>query len=236
MRFVILTTQTIHHAYFISKLINHFKINLVILETPMFHGKKNLYHPFEKERDEYEKNIWFKNTDVTIENMTETFFTSSINDDNVYNKLCEINPDLIIDFGTRKLNKRLVNTFKSKLWNLHGGNPEKYRGLDSHLWAIYNNDFFELKTCLHKIDYTLDTGDIYKILPLSITKETEFHHLRCINTEVCLKLTIDMVREFKNQGYISCKKQTKNGEYFSHMNKEYKEMCKYNFEEFIKNK
>ena len=37
---------------------------------------------------------------------------------------------------------------------------EKYRGLDSHLGALWHRDYSELKTCLHQLSDTLDDGDI----------------------------------------------------------------------------
>ena len=43
--------------------------------------------------------------------------------------------------------------------NLHGGDPEKYRGLDSHLWSIYHEDWASLVSTLHVVSKDLDAGD-----------------------------------------------------------------------------
>ena len=52
-----------------------------------------------------------------------------------------------------------MKKYKNKIFNLHGGNPEEFRGLDSHYWSIYHNNF-NLYSCLHKLSYKLDDGDI----------------------------------------------------------------------------
>ena len=54
----------------------------------------------------------------------------------------------------------MISIFENKIFNLHGGDPEKYRGLDSHYWSIYHNDFKSLITTLHKVRPILDTGEI----------------------------------------------------------------------------
>ena len=44
--------------------------------------------------------------------------------------------------------------------------------LNSHLWAIYHNDFNNLKV-VHKLEDKLDTGKIYKI--------KKFYYIKILN-------------------------------------------------------
>ena len=48
MKLAILTTQTIHHTYFINELNKYSKIDLVIVEKPKNFYKNNLDHPLKK--------------------------------------------------------------------------------------------------------------------------------------------------------------------------------------------
>ena len=68
------------------------------------------------------------------------------------------------------------------------GDPRQYRGLDTHLWAIYHGDFGGLVTCLHHVDLQLDTGDIVDCRPVPIARDMELHELRAANTRVCVEL------------------------------------------------
>ena len=56
MKLAILTTQTIHHTYFINEL-NKYEIDLLIVEKPKNVYKNNLNHPFEKLEMNLKKNI-----------------------------------------------------------------------------------------------------------------------------------------------------------------------------------
>jgi methionyl-tRNA formyltransferase len=104
--------------------------------------------------------------------------------------LKSINPDVIIVFGTGKINSSLIQIPRLGCLNLHGGDPERYRGLDTHLWAIYHQEFDQLITTLHYIDETLDTGDVVFKATLPISRGLQLHQLRAVNTQVCVKLSL----------------------------------------------
>ena len=57
-----------------------------------------------------------------------------------------------------KLIKILFQFFKFGLINVHRGIINKYRGLDSDLWAIYHKDLDNIGVTIHKVDENLDTG------------------------------------------------------------------------------
>ena len=68
--------------------------------------------------------------------------------------------DIGIVFGCRKIQQNVIKAFKYGLINIHRGVINKYRGLESDLWALFFKDFNNIGVCLHLIDYDLDTGDI----------------------------------------------------------------------------
>ena len=65
---------------------------------------------------------------------------------------------------------------------MHRGNLKKYRGLDSELWAIYHDDYKEIKTTIHKINEKLDNGRILLSKKPTLTK-TKLYQLRFIMTK-----------------------------------------------------
>ena len=234
MKLAILTTQTIHHTYFINELNKYSKIDLVIVEKPKNVYKNNLNHPFEKIRDEFEKKHCLGDLDIKINSIANTLNVEDINENLSISELKKINPDIIIVFGTRKLEKNFVTIFNEALWNLHGGNPEEYRGLDSHLWAIFEKRFDEIKTCIHKVEFTLDTGKIFKIYPLEIYNNCKLHELRYLNTKICLKLSKELIHEYSVKGIISSVQQKKRGNYYSHMTECQKDKCVKLFNDYTK--
>lgn len=235
MKIVVMTTETTHHSYFVQTLKKKYDVNFTFIENIDTSSEKISKLPFEIERDSYEKNIWLRGNYQKIKSLGPSLVVRNINDTKVYKKLLEINPNIIIVFGTKKLDFKIVNTFRNVLWNLHGGNPEMYRGLDSHLWTIYEENFKELKTCIHRVDLTLDTGEIFNMLPLPITKKTHLYNLRAINTEICLKLSYQLIEQLINKGEITSRKQNKKGKYFSSIPIIKKEECVTKFINYVEN-
>ena len=119
----------------------------------------------------------------------------------------------------------MIEIKSNKIFNLHGGDPERYRGLDSHLWSIYHNDFTALLTTLHRLVSKLDTGDIVAKCSIPITRNLPLYKLQAMNTEICIKLTLNLIDTFVKYGNIASRPQRKLGRYYSAMPKDLKTIC-----------
>jgi hypothetical protein len=119
----------------------------------------------------------------------------------------------IITLGTPIIRPDLLSCGPEWM-NLHGGNPEYYRGLDSHLWAIYHNDFNNVVTTLHYIDEGIDTGDIIFQCRVEINS-----NLYINNMEVCGNL----ISMCQSQIWLPRRRQVKLGRYYGAMPQELKE-------------
>jgi methionyl-tRNA formyltransferase len=191
-------------------------------------------HSFEIERDEFERKLWFNGENIFLENISQTIYFDSFNDPNSLDVLMKSEPDIIIVFGSGMLNKSFVNCFRDRIINLHGGDPELYRGLDSHLWALYHQDFESLITTIHHLDVELDTGGIILQSSLPIEKDMKLFMLRSINTEVCIKLSLSAIDMFKRFGKFISRPQRSRGRYYSAMPSDLKTVAEKKFNNFIK--
>jgi len=158
---------------------------------------------------------------------------SSISDDKAVEILKSARCDIIIVFGTGKIPKEIISLYPGRIMNLHGGNPEEYRGLDSHLWTIYNNDFENLITTLHHVNEKIDDGDIISQETIRLKLGDKLHQLRSINTNACLKLVLEALKSFQQKGKFAARPQVKKGKYYSFMPTEHKGTCVENFEKYI---
>src|SRR5689334_13236542 len=141
MRALVLTTQTSHHAYFVQQLAREVSDLHVICETTGVTAQFDTAHPFESERERFEADRWFGGEVRKLASLAPMVDCANINDAQVVGQVRTLRPDVTIVFGTRKLGAALIQSAGGHLLNLHGGDPEYYRGLDTHLWAIYHNDF-----------------------------------------------------------------------------------------------
>jgi methionyl-tRNA formyltransferase len=222
---VLLTTDTTHHLFYAWKLNARFPLSAVFLETRAVHAPFETFHPFEADRDAYEREVLLSGSVRRFDEIAETHSFESINDSECATALQAAGPAVLLVFGTGRLRPEIIRIPGCACLNLHGGNPEYYRGLDTHLWAIYHRDFANLVTTLHHVDADFDTGDIVMQGELKITRQTRLHELRSINTRVCVDVSLAALCHLDAAGTLPSCKQLRRGRYYSHMPAVLKEDC-----------
>lgn len=223
MKLLILTTDTPHHNYFVRKLINcNYEVILVYEKTSVIAPYPTL-HPFEQARDEFESELWGKRAS-TIQNdeVSQLIWVENINELATEHRL-DFSADVCIVFGTRKIKAITIQRLPRLAVNLHGGDPELYRGLDTHLWAIWHRHQQGLKTCLHLLSAELDEGQIVGMKAIDFKYNFSLKSLRSLNTSVCIDLCISFLEKVARGDEINTKKQKNTGRYYSFMHRDLKE-------------
>ena len=100
--------------------------------------------------------------------------------------------------------------------NVHRGIPEFYRGLDSDLWAIYEDKLDLIGTTLHLVDEDLDTGEIVNQDYLNLEKNMKIHQIRFHTTLIAIDLALKALTDIK-QGRFKSYPQKRKGGYYSFM-------------------
>jgi methionyl-tRNA formyltransferase len=232
MKLAIFTTQTLHHTFFVREVASRVAVSRVYCETSVRHAPFETGHPFEKAREEYEKHVWFGGADRKISDFAATETVSSVNDANFVKSLENLSPDAAVVFGTGRISPAVLEVCPRLTLNLHGGDPEQYRGLDSHLWAIYHRDYAGLVTTLHRITRELDDGDIVGQADIPLFRGMEIHEIRRFNTEACVQLTAAALSTIAAAGDVTGRRQRWPGRYYSHMPAPLKELCRQRFAKY----
>ena len=225
MRIVILTNETTHHAYFVREMAKHARVAWVALETQSVIPPFETVHPYEAHRDQHERAAWFDGASPGVGEFAEASRISSVNDLAVVHRLKDTPPDAVFVFGTSRLRIETINACGANVLNLHGGDPLKYRGLDSHLWAIYHRDFKSIVTVLHEVSPELDRGNIIERQSLPIMRNMQLHELRRVNTEMCIQLCRNALAKLDTKGVLRSTPQAELGRYYSHMPSVLKSLC-----------
>jgi methionyl-tRNA formyltransferase len=232
---IVLTTESSHHAFYVRELLRHYPNLTVYLECnsdALLISEVLL--DFELEREKFEIDRWFRGANQQISDMLEPKVFDSINCSSAVESLSREGPCIVIAFGVGVLGRNVIDLFPCNIFNLHGGDPERYRGLDSHLWAIYHSDFSALTTTLHRLSFGLDEGDIFMQADLDIYYKMPLHELRALNTEACVKMSISLLEYMQRFGSVSSRRQIQKGRYYSRMPSSLKEICLHKFENFTK--
>lgn len=234
MKVIILTTETPHHTYFVQEISKEFPIDLVLNETNLLKAPFETDHPFETQRDRLERETWFADENPSLSEVCDTEIRSfsSINDPDAISTLTACSPNVVVVFGTGLLHSPVIAACPNGIINLHGGDPEEYRGLDTHMWAVYHGDFNALKTTLHHVDSSLDNGKIISQKAIVINSRMKLHELRRANTEVCVDLVKNALKHFQETGVFLSDAQLKKGRMYSFMPMPLKEICVKRFETY----
>jgi hypothetical protein len=121
----------------------------------------------------------------------------------------------IITLGTPIISGAMLSCGPEWL-NLHGGNPEYYRGLDSHWWAIYHSDWDNIMTTLHYIDDGIDTGNIVAQSQVPLAENLYEQNMEVCHNLIFLAMCLSVLPQ---------RKQVKRGRYYGAMPKELKDKC-----------
>lgn len=233
MKLVVLTTQTLHHTYFVRELNRVFPVAVAVVERKVYQVPFDRHHPFEDQREMYESNVFFDGKNVSISDLVPVKEVETINGPQSLESINKLRPDVVIVFGTGVVSEDIIGLCPQGIVNLHGGDPQEYRGLDSHLWAIYHRDFNNLITTLHRVNEKLDDGEIISQGPIALVPGMKLHELRRYNTELCVRLVTSALNAYLKTGRFVSQPQRKKGRYYSFMPAALKEICLTNFRKYM---
>lgn len=227
---VLLTTDTLHHRFFAARVHERFPWKAIVLETNRSVSHFETEHPFEVERERYETEKGYAEMQFTASEGVCEYPTA--NDSCCVKWLETLAPEVVIVFGTSRLESHTINVPSKACLNLHGGNPEYYRGLDSHLWAIYHSDFKNIVTTLHHVDSSLDTGDVVMQTGLTFPSQSQLYELRSINTLACVQMTCIALEVLMEKRKLPRRNQVQRGRYYSMMPSVLKQICHEKFSKY----
>lgn len=232
LRIGILTTNTLHHVRFVQQLKLRWNIVRVFEEDRQPSATFEIHHPFEDERERYEQECWFDGKPASLRDVAEVSRFCDLNEPAAIEAMRAADCNVLVVFGTGRLDADVVRLAEDRIVTLHGADPEHYRGLDTHLWAIYHRDFRNLVTTLHKVGIGKDRGGVVMKKPLPIERGMQLYQMRKVNTEVCIDITNAGLEMMANYGQFISQPQLYIGRHYSFMPAVLKDRCVQNFAAF----
>lgn len=134
--------------------------------------------------------------EYAIENNLECITPENVNSDEVYNTLCELNPDLLVVVAYGQIiGDRLLEKFKDRIINLHSSVLPKYRGAAPINWAIIEGEE-NSGTTIMLVEKELDSGDILKIENTSIGEDENAEQLHDRLKIIGAKSLVEVINNF----------------------------------------
>ena len=242
MKILILSTNTKHHTYFINKIAQHNDICGIVYERKVL-KKDYVTGPFYDNLADKFEDKFFEDDNTTTENTYElskdlqkkVVEVHSVNNRHLQKYIESMNPDLIITFGTGIVKPYIFNIPKWGTINIHRGDIHNYRGLDSDLWAIKNEDFDKINVTLHYVDEDLDTGDILIEGNQPLKDVEEIYQLRYYTTKLATTMMLMVLSLFKTRNKkLTGTKQENLGDYYTAMSLDDKHLTEDIFNDYKK--
>ena len=234
-KIIILSTNTHHHRYFINSIIkNCINIACCVFENKHVQPNFPIGPLYENKENLFESSRFFIDIDKNLPTKL-IHEVDTVNSKMAIELIAKIKPDFGIVFGTGKIKKHVINLFPDGLLNVHRGVAQKYRGLDSDLWAIYHSDYSNIGVTIHSVDTTLDTGDIVYQQRMPIKKNMKIHHIRYYTTLIVTELMLKAIFDYLNNKVVN-KPQDRLGRYYSFMPLDLKKIVQKKFNHYCKNK
>ncbi len=232
MRVIILTTGSVRRRYFVKTLASSFPVLRVFVETGDLPAPFETFHPFERQSREHETRLWFAGRPPKLGEIAETEAFPSLSEPKAVKAMAAARPDIMVVWGTRKLSDEVLDVCPHGAFNVHTGDPEQYRGLDAHLWAIYHRHFNALKVTSQRLARKLDTGDVVDSERIVVTPGMRLYELRGSSTEAAAELMRRAVVKLLSGKTPATRPLRSVGRYYSFMPSVMKELCVKRFDAY----
>jgi methionyl-tRNA formyltransferase len=219
---IILTGNDDRHKFFIHHLNANFSISEVYIEEgkypspiSMSKDESNAWDWFFRRREYYEKRLLSESSLCTAKNKPTTTYLNNneLNSEQTLINIKKANPGFIAVFGTSILKTPILKEFQNRLFNLHIGDPEFYRGSSCNFWPVYQGKLNYLSATIHRIDENIDTGDILERQAVSLSKDDNDQKLLLKPLQLGAKLMVNTIKNWQS-GTLQSIPQNKTGKLY----------------------
>jgi methionyl-tRNA formyltransferase len=154
-----------------------------------YHDKRILQHSFE-----------IASPDLPI------YHFANINSEETVDSIRGYAPDLLFVFGTRLIDKVLIQGVKAPIVNIHWGWSPRYRG-EGIVSALAYGGPEELGVTVHVLDNTIDGGDILYRERIQSDERDNFYSIGLKLTKTGIGLFVRVFEDFKRRGFLSGTRQ-----------------------------
>ena len=232
MRIVILTTGSLRRRYVVRELQRAFPIARVFVETRHANPPFPVAHEIDSTARDHERQLFFDGDAPPFAALADIEQFDRLNSPEAANAIAEAKPDILAVYGTGRIANEVIALCPAGSVNLHGADPEAYRGLDCPLWTIYHRDYAALVETVLRLSPEIDGGDMIAKLPVPITPGMALHEFRASSAATVVALLTTAFRHFETDGEFKSAKQRHKGRYYSYMPAIMKDLCVRNFAKY----
>lgn len=196
-----ITSNHPRHVRFLETLYDKVDIDLVVIVS------KQGINPSEQEYFNADMSLLKRKNILmcTKEQLNSTF---------VRQTLSKVQADVGFVFGAPLLREEVFSIPKYGCVNIHTGLVSHYRGVDSAIWALYDNRPDLVGATLHYINKSIDTGQIVSMSPVQILDTDSLDTVFYRSCEVGFNLLSDAFSDIMLDKKVEKKQPNTKGKLF----------------------
>ena len=221
-KIIILTGNDTRHQFFIHHLNAKFLISEIYIEKstypcpcPQSKEESIAWNWFFQRRERYEKKLVLDSGQLLSKNKPRMIYLdeNELNSPHTIIQIEKTNPLFIAVFGVGILREPFLKKLPNRLFNMHLGDPEIYRGSSCNFWPIYQGKLQHLSATIHRIDQSVDTGDILFKQAVIMSEEDNEQTLLLKSLELGTKLMIKTIKNWQS-GTLQSIPQNRSGKLY----------------------
>tara|TARA_A100001011_G_scaffold305396_1_gene320003 strand:- start:629 stop:1456 length:828 start_codon:yes stop_codon:yes gene_type:complete len=234
VKVVVFTSSNLRHKAFAKRVFNSksLVVEKIFLEKEqsinnvLISNEKSVFlkeHLFLRQIAEKDFFDWYVNYDNQCESIVSEVDRNWFSTIECLEIMQQINPDLIMVYGTTIIKGELIRLFKRKIINLHLGLSPYYRGSGTNFFPFANNQPEYAGATFLYLDNGIDTGEIIHQFRPIIYKNDSFHQLSnrflkdAFNSFVYLIENFSSVKKHSEKEYDVLKNYNKTRKYYKYI-------------------
>jgi len=219
---ILITGTELRHQFFIRQIHSKFPVKAVLTEKiqypPLPKLSKTLqkeWDRFFRERDICERTLFAlpKPSDSFSPPVSINIPNGKLNSPETLSHLERLEPGFIALFDSNLIGAKMMERFPDRIFNLHLGLTELYRGSSCNFWPIHDGHPEQLGATILKINRGIDTGDVVTQKGIELKPTDNFQALMGKVVITGVGLMLDTIDSWKN-GTLRTKPLAKKGTLF----------------------
>jgi phosphoribosylglycinamide formyltransferase 1 len=205
-KILVITGEDLRHRYFASQLNAHFPLGAVFTEAMAYPAppsgseeEKKAWDWFFARRQDYESRAYGTVNKPLNRPPVIKIPQGQLNSPQTLNAINEFRPGFIAIFGTGMLQEGILNRYPGRIFNLHVGLPEFYRGSSCNFWPIHDGRLEKLGAVVHLTTEGIDKGRIAGQSAIEPDDDDDEQTLAGKTLSVGVQLMVATIGSWKNE-------------------------------------
>ena len=225
MRIALLTTDGLPALYCAQALSAEYELCGILTATSRPPLPFETAHLLDVETETFEASAWFPEKIPNLSDFGPVFPVPDMTSAAALGTVRDRAPNVIVAFNAGRLSAGIIELAKDHAVVLHAGNPEDFRGADTHLWAVYHGLTEDLQSIVQYADANPNTGAVLRALPVHLPDGTPLAGLRKAVTEGCVAGLLKVMRFFADGGMLTVNHLQRMGKLYTPMPAGVKDYC-----------